>query len=240
MLNDIKPEDILFLDIETVPQFADYSQLPETFKKLWDKKALSLVKEPDSPESIYSRAGIYAEFGKIICISVGFIVNKEGIRFLRLKSFYSDDEKSLLTDFSQMLSRFEKRVGANLCAHNGREFDFPYIARRMLINGIQIPEIINVAGKKPWEVKFLDTMELWKFGDNKHYTSLNLLTYVFGISSPKDDIDGSQVADCYYKLGDLERIVTYCEKDVLAVAQLFLRYKGLPLIAPNNIEQADA
>lgn len=239
MLNDIRPEDILFLDIETVPQFPEYAQLPEEHKKLWDKKAQTLIKESDTPESIYSRAGIYAEFGRIICISVGFIVNKEGIRFLRLKSFYGDDEKSLLTDFAQMLSRFEKRMGANLCAHNGKEFDFPYIARRMLINGIEIPEIINVAGKKPWEVKFLDTMELWKFGDNKHYTSLNLLTYVFGIPSPKDDIDGSQVADCYYTLGDIKRIATYCEKDVLAVVQLFLRYKGLPLIDPNNIEQAD-
>jgi len=239
MLNDIRHEDILFLDIETVPQFPEYAQLPEEHKKLWDKKAQTLTKESDTPESIYSRAGIYAEFGRIICISVGFIVNKEGIRFLRLKSFYGDDEKSLLTDFAQMLSRFEKRMGANLCAHNGKEFDFPYIARRMLINGIEIPEIINVAGKKPWEVKFLDTMELWKFGDNKHYTSLNLLTYVFGIPSPKDDIDGSQVADCYYTLGDIERIATYCEKDVLAVVQLFLRYKGLPLIDPNNIEQAD-
>ena len=176
MLNDIKPEDLLYLDIETVPLVANYNLLPEEHKKLWDKKAASLIKESDTPESIYNRAGIYAEFGKIICISVGFVVNKDGVRFFRVKSFYGDDEKVLLTDFAQMLNRFGKRQSANLCAHNGKEFDFPYIARRMLINGIEIPEILNVAGKKPWEVKFIDTMELWKFGDNKHYTSLNLLT----------------------------------------------------------------
>ncbi|HOZ14563.1 MAG TPA: 3'-5' exonuclease [Tenuifilaceae bacterium] len=239
MLNDIKPEDILFLDIETVPQLPEYAQLSEEHRKLWDKKAQTLIKESDSPESVYSRAGIYAEFGKIICISVGFVVNKEGIRHFRVKSFYGDDEKVLLEDFAQMLNRFAKRPAANLCAHNGKEFDFPYIARRMLITGVEIPDILDVAGKKPWEVKTLDTMELWKFGDYKHYTSLNLLTFVFNIPSPKDDIDGSQVAGCYYN-GELERIVTYCEKDVLAVAQLLLRYKGLPIIEPSNIEKADA
>lgn len=239
MLNDIKPEDILFLDIETVPQVAEYALLSEQHKKLWDKKAQNLIKEQDTPETIYSRAGIYAEFGKIICISVGFIVNKDGIRCFRVKSFYGDDERILLLDFAQMLNRFSKRPAANLCGHNGKEFDFPYIARRMLINGIEIPEILNIAGKKPWEVKFLDTMELWKFGDNKHYTSLNLLAFVFNIPSPKDDIDGSQVSECYYN-GELKRIVSYCEKDTLAVAQLFLRYKGLPIIDPNNVEQADA
>lgn len=236
MLNDIKPEDILFLDIETVPQYAEYAQLPDTLKKLWEKKAATLVKNTETPENIYGRAGIYAEFGKIICISVGFIVSKNEGRFFRVKSFYGDNENLLLAEFGQMLSRFGKRASANLCAHNGKEFDFPYIARRMLVNGIEIPEMLNVAGKKPWEVKFLDTMELWKFGDNKHYTSLNLLTSIFNIPSPKDDIDGSQVADCYYSQGDIERIVTYCEKDVLAVAQLLLKFKGQPLINPNNIE----
>jgi DNA polymerase elongation subunit (family B) len=179
MLNDIRPEDILFLDIETVPQLPNYAQLPEEHKKLWDKKAQMLTKESDTPETIYNRAGIYAEFGKIICISVGFVVHKDGVRHFRVKSFYGDDEKNLLDEFAQMLNRFSKRPWANLCGHNGKEFDFPYIARRMLVNGIEIPEILNVAGKKPWEVKFLDTMELWKFGDNKHYTSLNLLTYIF-------------------------------------------------------------
>ncbi|HRX30359.1 MAG TPA: 3'-5' exonuclease [Tenuifilaceae bacterium] len=237
MLIDAKPEDILFLDIETVPQFENYKQLPEVDKLLWDKKAKNIDKEAENGENIYERAGIYAEFGKIICISSGLIVNKNGERFFRVKSFYGDNEKELLESFADMLKLFGNRKNVSLCAHNGKEFDFPYIARRMLINGIELPNILNVAGKKPWEVPFLDTMELWKFGDFKHYTSLNLLTHVFNIPSPKDDIDGSQVAECYYVQKDLQRIATYCEKDTLAVAQLFLRYNGLPTVNVGNIER---
>jgi hypothetical protein len=170
---------------------------------------------------------------------VGLIVDKGGKLSFRVKSFAGEDESKLLTDFADMLTKFSNKPNANLCAHNGREFDFPFIARRMLINGIKIPQILNVAGKKPWDVKFLDTMELWKFGDYKHYTSLNLLAYIFDIPTPKDDIDGSQVAEVYYKEKNLERIVKYCEKDVLAVAQLFLRYCNLPIIDPTNIEIAN-
>lgn len=237
MLIDAKPEDILFLDIETVPQFENYKHLPEVDKLLWDKKAKNIDKEAENGENIYERAGIYAEFGKIICISSGLIVNKNGERFFRVKSFYGDNEKELLESFADMLKLFGNRKNVSLCAHNGKEFDFPYIARRMLINGIELPNMLNVAGKKPWEVPFLDTMELWKFGDFKHYTSLNLLTHVFNIPSPKDDIDGSQVAECYYVQKDLQRIATYCEKDTLAVAQLFLRYNGLPTVNADNIER---
>lgn len=237
ILNNVSPEDILFLDIETVPQFPTYGDMPEPLQKLWDKKATSLAKGDDTPESIFQRTGIYAEFGKIICISVGMIVPKDGERTFRVISFAEHDEKKLLLDFADMLLKFEKRRNAHLCAHNGKEFDFPYIARRMLINGINLPESLNVAGKKPWEVNFIDTMELWKFGDYKNYTSLNLLTCVFGIPSPKDDIDGSQVADVYYKDNDLPRIAIYCEKDVLAIAQLMLRYKNLPLMDTNKIER---
>ena len=237
MLKEIKLEDVLFLDIETVPQTPDYSLLPDDFKPFWDKKATSLIKDGETPESIYARAGIYAEFGKIICVSVGFIVYRDGEIFFRVKSFYGDDEKALLIGFSAMLNRFGAKPKANLCAHNGKEFDFSYISRRMLINGVEIPELLDVAGKKPWEVKFLDTMELWKFGDYKNYTSLNLLSKIFNIPSPKDDIDGSQVAEVYYKEKDLERIVKYCEKDTLTVAQLLLRYKNEPIINPDNIER---
>jgi len=237
MLIDAKPEDILFLDIETVPQFENYKQLPEVDKLLWDKKAKNIDKEAENGENLYERAGIYAEFGKIICISSGLIVNKNGERFFRVKSFYGDNEKELLESFADMLKLFGNRKNVSLCAHNGKEFDFPYIARRMLINGIELPNILNVAGKKPWDVPFLDTMELWKFGDFKHYTSLNLLTHIFNIPSPKDDIDGSQVAECYYVQKDLQRIATYCEKDTLAVAQLFLRYNGLPTVNADNIER---
>jgi hypothetical protein len=238
MLDQVRNEDILFLDIETVPQHASFSEVPEGLKTLWEKKAAKIADNNQNPEEIYNRAGIYAEFGKIICISVGLIVNKSGQPFFRVKSFAGHNEAELLLEFADMLEKFAAKPQANLCAHNGKEFDFPYIARRMLVNGINIPSILDVAGKKPWEVRFLDTMELWKFGDYKHYTSLNLLTQIFNIPTPKDDIDGSQVADVYYRENDLDRIVTYCEKDVLAVAQLFLRYKNQPLIPPANIEVA--
>lgn len=238
MIDNYKNEDILFLDIETVPQFEDYNQLPDAFKQLWDKKAKKISTNDEIPEETYQRAGIYAEFGKIICISVGLIVNKDDKKFFRVKSFAGLDEAELLIGFADMLNKFSAKPKATLCAHNGKEFDFPYIARRCLINGIKLPKILNIAGKKPWEVMFLDTMELWKFGDYKHYTSLNLLTHIFNIPTPKDDIDGSQVAEVFYKEKDLERIVRYCEKDVLAVAQLLLRYKNEPTIDPNNIEVA--
>lgn len=239
MIDNQKLEDILFLDIETVPQFESFEMLPENHKKLWEAKADRISKPEDSPDEVYQRAGIYAEFGKIICISVGLIVNKEENLFFRVKSFAGHDERELLLDFADMLEKRWSKPNDTLCAHNGKEFDFPYIARRCLINGIDLPKILRIAGKKPWEVKFLDTMELWKFGDYKHYTSLNLLTHIFNIPTPKDDIDGSQVAHVYYKEKNLDRIVKYCEKDVLAVAQLYLRYNNLPLIEDNNIERAN-
>ncbi|MDD2548871.1 MAG: 3'-5' exonuclease [Bacteroidales bacterium] len=238
MLDHVKNEDVLFLDIETVPQHASLNDLPSELAELWSKKARRIGDENQTPEETYQRAGIYAEFGKIICISVGLIVNKANQLFFRVKSFAGDNEAKLLLDFADMLEKFSAKPQANLCAHNGKEFDFPYIARRMLVNGITIPKLLDVAGKKPWEVRFLDTMELWKFGDYKHYTSLNLLTHIFSIPTPKDDIDGSQVADVYYNEKNLDRIVRYCEKDALAVAQLFLRYKNQPLIPADNIEVA--
>ena len=237
MLKEIKLEDVLFLDIETVPQYSVYTELPDDLKPFWDKKASFLIKGDETSESLFNRSGIYAEFGKIICISAGFIVQHDGAKFFRVKSFFGDDEKSILGGFAVMLNRFGAKPKATLCGHNGKEFDFPYISRRMLINGIDIPNLLDVAGKKPWEVKFLDTMELWKFGDYKNYTSLALLSKIFDIPSPKDDIDGSQVADVYYKEKDIDRIVKYCEKDALTVAQLFLRYKNEPIINPENIER---
>jgi len=239
MLDHIKIENVLFLDIETVPQYSDFEKVPEVFKQFWEKKSSFFRDEEQTASDVYQRAGIYAEYGKIICISVGIIIQKEGEQFIRLKSFYGDDEKNLLNEFAGMLHKFyAKNNSIYLCAHNGKEFDFPYISRRMLVNGIQLPVVLDVAGKKPWEVTFLDTMELWKFGDYKHYTSLNLLTNIFNIPTPKDDIDGSMVADVYWKEQDLNRIVIYCEKDVLAVAQLFLRYQGKPLIDPEHVESA--
>lgn len=237
MLDNVNIENVLFLDIETVPQYSDYSHLPKLFQEFWEKKSAYFRNEDQSASDVYQRAGIYSEYGKIICISVGIIVNKTGEKSFRLKSFFGDDEALLLTEFAEMLRKFKSSNSeVQLCAHNGKEFDFPYIARRMLINNIKLPKILDIAGKKPWEVMFLDTMELWKFGDYKNYTSLNLLTHLFNIPTPKDDINGSMVAEVYWKEKDLQRIVKYCEKDVLAIAQLLLRYKGEDLIKQEYVE----
>ena len=228
MLNDLRLENVLFLDIETVPASSEFNDLTDEEKKLWEKKAEILRRnDPETTaDELYSRAGIYSEFGKIICISCGFANGKE----FRIKSFYGDDESILLEEFAHMLNKHYDTERYLLCGHNGKEFDFPYISRRMLINGIKLPNILNMAGKKPWEIRHLDTMELWKFGDFKHFTSLELLASVFKIPTPKDDIDGSMVGYVYWKENDLQRIVTYCQKDVLTVAQLLRRYLGLPLI----------
>lgn len=237
MLETINPVNVLFLDIETVPQYADFDSVPEKFKEFWDHKSSYFREDDQQAGDVYQRAGIYSEFGKIICISVGIIVVKENQKTFRIKSFYGDDEAVLLKEFAQMLEKYHSwNKDLQLCAHNGKEFDFPYIARRMLINEIKLPKILDIAGKKPWEVMFLDTMELWKFGDYKNYTSLNLLTHIFNIPTPKDDIDGSMVADVYWIDKDIERIVKYCEKDVLAIAQLLLKYKGEDLINQELVE----
>ncbi|MDR2361852.1 MAG: 3'-5' exonuclease [Prevotellaceae bacterium] len=228
---DLNFEHILFIDVETVPQYASYADVPEAMKKLWEKKSAYFRTEEQRPEDVYERAGIWAEFGRIICLSAGFIYRHNGQPTLRLKSFAGHNEKALLQGFCRMLAAFiAKKKNVRLCAHNGKEFDFPYIARRLLINSLPLPEALDVAGRKPWETLFLDTMELWKFGDYKHFCSLELLTTVLNIDTPKDDIDGSQVASVYYIDGDLPRIIRYCEKDVLAVAQLLLRYRGQALL----------
>ena len=232
MLQNIKLQHILFLDIETVPAYPNYEQLPEKFRLLWDQKAERLKKsDSETPDQLYNKAGIYAEFGKIICISVGFFAEEA----FRIKSFYSDNERTLLLDFNLLIEKHFSGRQHLLCAHNGKEFDYPYIARRMLIKGVKLPFMLDIAGKKPWNIQHLDTMELWKFGDYKHYTSLVLLAACFEIPTPKDDIDGSDIAEVYWKNHDLERIVEYCQKDVLTVAQLFLKYQGKSLLEHDQI-----
>jgi uncharacterized protein YprB with RNaseH-like and TPR domain len=227
---------ILFLDIETVPQFPNYETAEQSYQKLWEEKAKFLLKdESDTPSTVFERAGIYAEFGKIICISVGLLREKQGERTLRVKSFAGDDEKALLKSFGQLLDAYFGGDHHQLCGHNGKEFDFPYIARRMLINEISVPRILDISGKKPWEVRHLDTMQMWKFGDYKHFTSLKLLAHVFGLPTPKDDIDGSQVAGVYWIDKDLQRIVTYCEKDVVTLVQVFLKMNQLPILKQEEI-----
>ncbi len=228
MLKKIPSHKVLFLDIETVPEFRFWKELPEDWQILWAKKVEKQLKDEETPEEFYGkRAGILAEFGKIICISCGLIIDNHKIR---LKSFYGDSESQILKDFSDMISGKYFDSNLILCAHNGKEFDFPFLARRFIINGLELPKVLDLQGKKPWEVPHLDTMELWKFGDYKHFTSLNLLAAVLGIPTPKDDIDGSQVASVYYEEGDLERIKTYCEKDVLTVAQIFRKFRNEELL----------
>lgn len=237
-LYEYQLENILFIDIETVPQQSCFENLDENSQYLWKKKAKFLIKDPEKEtvESIYERAGIYSEFGQIICISIGNVHYHKDKQNLRLKSIYGSNEKELLCDFKTLLENFDKKHSMQLAAHNGKEFDFPYIARRMLINGITLPRSLQVAGKKPWEVPFIDTLELWKFGDYKHYTSLEVLTHVFNIPTPKDDIDGSMVAKIFYEENDLNRIVIYCEKDVIAIVQIFLRFRGEPIILEDCIQ----
>ncbi|MBN2637341.1 MAG: 3'-5' exonuclease [Prolixibacteraceae bacterium] len=238
MLDNLNIESVLFLDIETAPTAPNFKDLSETWQKLWIQKMKFQVGENETAEDLYERAGIYSEFGKIICISAGYVFQKQGEFFFRVKSFHDDDEKKLISNFFNALEHFMRSGKQKLCAHNGQEFDYPYIARRALINGVRLPKIFDIAGAKPWEVKdlLLDTLQLWKFGDYKHYTSLSLLCELFQIPTPKDDIDGSQVAKVYWEENDIDRIIKYCEKDTLAVANLLLKYKGEKIIPMENLE----
>lgn len=229
--------NILFLDIETVPQYEHWNDVPEETQHLFELKTQYQRKDEFTPKQFYKRAGIWAEFGKIICISVGYFVEKENNLQLRVTSFAGSNENEILLDFKDLLDTHFYHKKHLLCAHNGKEFDFPYIARRMVINGITLPKKLNLFGKKPWEVPHLDTMELWKFGDFKHYTSLSLLTHILGIPSPKQDIDGSEVANVYFKDKDITRIIRYCENDTIAVAQLLLKFNNLPILEKKNILQ---
>lgn len=227
----VDPVKILFLDIETVAQQPHFESLPEEWQQLWaDKTRWQRERDPESTPTASAyyqeRAGVLAEFGKVVCISCGFLHQpspSEGWR-LRLKSFSGHEEKVLLSDFQHLL----EKLGPDylLCAHNGKEFDFPYLGRRMLIHGLALPPQLDISGLKPWQVPHLDTLELWKLGDRKNYTSLKLLAAVFGLPTPKDDIDGSQVGAVYWEEEDLPRIVRYCEKDVSTLVSVYLHITG--------------
>ena len=229
MLKRIKLENILFLDIETVPEVKSFDLLSEEMQQLYADKTKYQRKEEFTAEEFYDRAGIWAEFGKIICLSVGYFKIQGENRNFRTTSF-SGEEKEILKEFKTLLETHFNKPQHVLCAHNGKEFDYPFIARRMIIHGIELPFKLNFFGKKPWEVPHLDTLELWKFGDYKHYTSLKLLTKILNIPSPKTDIDGSEVRDVFYEENDLNRIVLYCERDVVAVAQIILRLRNEKLL----------
>jgi 3'-5' exonuclease len=250
ILSNLDWTKILFLDIECVSEKSHFDELDERLQYLWHRKAKSLGALPkdlaeDSPEyqtaladSYREKAAIYAEFGKIICISVGVIAReKDAPMTIRLKSFANDDERVLLADFANLVNKsFNDPMRHSLCGHNIKEFDIPYICRRMVKLKMTLPNILNLQGKKPWETNFLiDTMLLWKFGDFKSFTSLSLLCAIFDIPTPKDDIDGSQVGTVYWDDNDLPRISTYCQKDVLAVAQVLLYLQQAPLIEDSNV-----
>ena len=234
MIEKIRLDNILFLDIETVPLEENFNALDDEMKHLWELKTQYQRKDEFTAEEFYDRAGIWAEFGKIVCISVGYFTTKGDIRNFRVTSFFGE-EKKILLDFNNLLANHFDGSQNILCGHNAKEFDIPFIARRMLLNNIAIPNKLNLFGKKPWEIPHLDTLELWKFGDYKHFTSLKLLTKILGIPSPKGDIDGSQVGHVFYVEKDIDRIVTYCEKDVIAVAQVFLRFRKEELLIEEEI-----
>ncbi|MEZ7514872.1 3'-5' exonuclease [Flavobacterium frigidarium] len=234
MIEKINLNNILFLDIETVPETEDFNSLDSELQELWQQKTQYQRKDDYSAEEFYDRAGIWAEFGKIVCISVGYFANKSEIRNFRVTSFFGE-EATILKDFNNLLNNHFNQAQNLLCGHNIKEFDIPFLARRMIINNITIPNKLNLFGKKPWEIPHLDTLELWKFGDYKHYTSLKLMCKVLGIPSPKGDIDGSQVGQVYYVDKDIDRIITYCEKDTIAVAQIFLRLRQESLLIEDEI-----
>lgn len=233
----------LFLDIETVSGFKNFDELPDNMAALWKYKTRQFFKDPSEdigPDEWYvSKAGIFAEFAKVVCISVGyFLFDGNEISKFKVKSFASDDESVVLTDFVNLLKTYYSDPKTSfICGHNIKEFDIPFLCRRMVINGIEFPTLLDISGKKPWETAhLLDTMDMWRFGDYKNYTSLNLLSATLGIPSPKDDIDGSMVGHVYWQENDLERISLYCQKDVVTVAQVLLKFAGLPLIDNEKIE----
>jgi predicted PolB exonuclease-like 3'-5' exonuclease len=228
-MSSIKLENILFIDIETVPIQYQYSELSDVARELWDKKMFYATET--SSESQYDKAGIFAEFAKIVCIGLGYIRDGK----FRTKAIAGDDEKDILLNFSQILQSHFYKEEHYLCAHNGKEFDFPFLCRRLLVNRMALPKLLQIQGFKPWNVRHLDTMELWRFGDVKNFTSLNLLAHIFNIPSPKDDIDGSQIAKVYYQEQNIERIKTYCLKDVITLVRIYQSLKGLEPLKDEDI-----
>jgi hypothetical protein len=238
LVQHVSLTDLLVLDIETVPGVPHYQKLTDEWKQLWFDKVSKTMPENFSPEeSYFEKAAILAEFGRVICISTGFFYRgTKGETCFKLKSLAGDDEHKLLRDFIELAGRFiEKRGKFAFCGHNIKEFDIPYLCRRMLIQQVALPDYLQLSGMKPWETNLLDTMQLWKFGDFKNYVSLKLLSAVLDIPTPKDDMDGSMVRSVYYEENDLPRITAYCQKDVVAVANIILRFKNLPLLKDENI-----
>jgi len=237
-MQNIRLENLLLIDIETVSELATFNELTEDWKHLWEEKVQRSLPENTTAAEFYpQRAGVMAEFSKVICISVGYFKKDGKAVQLRVKSFYGDDEKILLQEFIAALQKMETNNNKwSFTGHNIKEFDIPFICRRLLINGLQIPPFLDFQNMKPWETNMIDTFQYWRFGDYKHYTSLKLLAAALNVPSPKDDIDGSMVGDVYWKEKNLERIVTYCQKDVVTTANIVLRFKNLPLLSEHDVE----
>jgi len=238
MFTTKKLSNILFLDIETAGAWSDFESMPPPLQNLWTHKAQFIDENKSASELYTEKAGIYAEFGQVIVVSFGMLYWRENNVFLRVSSITGKDEKELLIKFKMLVESLQasKFPELQLCAHNGKEFDFPFLCRRYMVHQIALPKILQIHGKKPWEVEYIDTMELWKFGDRKSYTKLELLCEILGVENPKSDIDGSQVNEVYWKTKDVERIARYCEKDVIATAQVLLKLSILPLVTSENIQ----
>lgn len=233
MLHTVDLQQVMVIDIETVAQYRRYADLDARFQALWDAKIARNLDDDESPADRYADAGLHAEFGKVICISAGVFHLRAGAQHFRVKSFHGHNERTVLVDFAQLLQAQSSNL--ILCGHNLKGFDLPFLCRRMLANGLRIPTQLDVTGKKPWEINHLDTMELWRFGDFRHYSSLNLLAAVFDIPTPKDDISGEDVYRVYYEENNLERVRVYCEKDVITAAQLLLKMRNEAVIAEEHI-----
>lgn len=228
-------QNVLVIDIETVAWYPEYQDLPERLQKQWEKKAYWIDQERDPVELYHEKAGIYAEFGKIIVVGIGYFLPVDNGVSFRVTAISGDDEKDVLSRFSALINDHFNPAKVKLCGHNGKEFDFPYLARRMLINGLPLPVPLQLSGLKPWQIPHIDTLELWKFGDYKHFTSLETLASVFDIPSSKSAIDGSQVNHVYYNENDLDTITEYCIQDVIVTARLFLKLKQLGDIPDDQI-----
>ena len=241
-MQHIRPENLIVIDIETASEYPSFDSMPEEWKGLWEEKTMRSLPEGVAAADFYPmRAGVMAEFAKIICISIGYF-NKETTLHMRIKSFYGHDEKKLLEDFLATINKIES-LNNKWCfaGHNIKEFDIPFICRRLLINNMPLPGYLDFQNMKPWETNIVDTFQYWRFGDYKNFTSLKLLAIAMGVPSSKDDIDGSMVGELYWATDEtereknLKRISVYCQKDVVTTGNIILRFKNLTLIHPDDV-----
>lgn len=242
-MQNIKTEDLIVIDIETASLSASFNLMEGKWQELWEEKTIRILPEGLTAGEFYpQRAGVMAEFSKIVCISIGYFIREQHLK-IRVKSFYGDDEKKILADFLQTISKIES-FNNNWCfaGHNIKEFDIPFICRRLLVNNMRIPPYLDFQNMKPWETNIVDTFQYWRFGDYKNFTSLKLLAAAMGVPSSKDDIDGSMVGELYHsgnaeeKEINMKRIAVYCQKDVVTTANIILRFKNAPIIHEDDVE----